>query len=218
MTDAAAVRSHNARIKIAFQLAVHVPFWTLVLWSKAALIQTGALHMDASAHRAMLVGFCVIGFGLIALALGLSAHFLKDSEDAADVQHESRALLLGAGALVSSGASLVLVSVAGPGGLASAAAGLVGAVLLTVCSAVLAAVRLRRMDELNRGVARDSGHLAFRWFAWVGGTWAILAHLQFVTAPSPLDWLTMIHGFSFIAGLVAFARKGGFDPSPSGVR
>jgi hypothetical protein len=63
---------------------------------------------------------------------------------------------------------------------------------------------------LNRSAARESGYLAFTCLTWVGGTWAMLAHVDFVAAPSALDWLTMINGFSFVAGLAAFARKGGF--------
>ena len=216
-TDEAGANSHNARVKIAFQLAVHVPFWALVLLGNAMLGGAHGVHAaDPSERWATLVGFSVIFFGLIAAGFGACASFLKGSEEAADLRRERRALLLGAGALVSSGSSLILVSIGGPDRLVPAAVGLSGALLLNVCATVLVAIRLRRMDELNRGVARDAGHLAFTWFYLVGGTWAILAHLGFVSAPAPLDWLTMFHGFSFVAGLAAFARKGGFAALPPG--
>jgi hypothetical protein len=39
----------------------------------------------------------------------------------------------------------------------------------------------------------------------------MLAHLNFVAAPSALDWLTMLAGASFVAGLVAAGRMGVFD-------
>lgn len=131
------------------------------------------------------------------------------------MRREGRALLLGAGALVASGSSLILLSAAGPNGAVSPAGALAGALFLNVLATILAVTRLRGMDELNRAVARESSSLAFTWLSTVGGTWAMLAHLGFVDAPAPLDWLTMLSGFTFVAGLVAFARKGGFDTTRS---
>lgn len=89
--------------------------------------------------------------------------------------------------------------------------GVTAALILNVIAAVLVAVRWQRLDELNRSVARDAGHQAINCLAWVGGTWAMLAHVELMPAPAPLDWLTMIHGFNLVSGLVALARKGGFD-------
>jgi hypothetical protein len=42
----------------------------------------------------------------------------------------------------------------------------------------------------------------------------VLAHVHFTPAPDALDWLTMLHGFSFVAGLVAAARRGIFAANP----
>jgi hypothetical protein len=211
-TDHANANSHNVRVKLAFQLAVHVPFWGLVLLGIVMLGETpDGQAGDSSEEWARIVGLAVMGFGLIAAGLGACANYLHDSEEAFDLRRERRALLLGAGALVSSGASLTLLSLVSPGRLVPAAIGLSGALLLNVCATVLVVIRWRRLDELNRAVARDAGYLAFTCFSWVGGTWAMVAHLDFVSAPAPLDWLTMFHGFSFIAGLVAAGRKGIFD-------
>ena len=215
-TEVPGANARNRRVKLAFQLAVHLPFWALVLLAAATLGRTEEVQAgDASERLALLVGLAMISFGLIAAAFGACAGYLDDSEEADDLRRERRALLLGAGALVAAGSSLILVSLAGPGRLVPAGVGLFAALTLNVLAMVLVAVRLRGMDELNRAVARDSGHLAFGWFSLVGGTWAILAHLGFVAAPSPLDWLTMINGFSFVAGLVAASRKGTFD-APAG--
>lgn len=212
--EASGTTSYNAQIKIAFQLAFHVPFWGLVLFATKVLDKTGQLQPDGTSERlAMLVGLAVIGFGLIAAGFGTCAGYLDDSEDAEDLRRERRALLLGACALVASGSSLIVLTLAGQGRLVPAAAGAIAALLLNVLAAIFVAVRWQRLDELNRGVAREAGYLAFTCLSWVGGTWAILAHLEFVAAPDALGWLTMIHGFSFIAGLVAFARRGGFAPA-----
>jgi hypothetical protein len=204
--------AHNVRIKAAFQLAFHVPFWGLVLLTITVLKKTDAfLSIGRTGKLAAVVGLAVIGFGLIAAAFGSCAGYLEDSEEAEDMRRERPALLLGAGALVSSGSSLIVLVLAGAGALIPVVAGAIAAIMLSVLAALFVAVRYRRLDELNRGVARDAGYFAFTCLSWVGGTWAILAHLGFVAAPDALGWLTMIHGFSFVAGLVAFARKGGFE-------
>lgn len=210
--DAPRANSHSERVKLGFVLGAYAALAALVfLWAstlgQAAEEQAGGL----SDGLAFAVGLALIGFGLIAAALRTSARFLDDPEEANDLRREGRALLLGAGALIAAGSSLILLSIAGPGRLVPPAVGLVGALSLNVLAMVLVAVRAQGLDELNRAVARESNHLAFTWFSVIGGTWAMLAHLEFAAAPTPLDWLTMFSGFSFVAGLVAMARKGGFD-------
>jgi hypothetical protein len=145
---------------------------------------------DTSGKLALLVGLAVIGFGLIAAGFGACA-------------------------LVASGSSLILLSLAGPGRLLPATVGVTGALVLNIIATVFVAVRWHRLDELNRGAARESGYVAFTCLSWFGGTWAILTHLDFVAAPALLDWLTMINGFSFVTGIVAVARKGGFATLPA---
>ena len=212
--DVSRAHSRNHRVKLAFQLALHVPFWALVLLI-ASMMDTDSSQRGVSEKWATIVGLAEMGFGLIAAGFGACAGFLHGTEEAEDLRRERRALLLGAGALLSAGSSLILVTLAGPAAVLSAATGVWGAITLNLLAALLIAIRARGLDELNRNVARDAGHFAFLWLSWVGGTWAILAHLQFMTAPAPLDWLTMLHGFSFVAGLVALARRGGFAPLPS---
>jgi hypothetical protein len=42
----------------------------------------------------------------------------------------------------------------------------------------------------------------------IGGGWSILAHLCFVLAPTPLDWLTMFTLIMFAASFIAVGRRG----------
>lgn len=206
---------HNGRLKLAFQLLFHLPFWILVLIATQALQRAGQWQPgDASLKWATLVGLAVIGFGLVAGALGTSAGFLEDTEDAEDLRRERRALLLGAAALFCSGSSLIVLCLSGPGQLLPSRIGLPAVLLLTALAALFVRIRWLRLDELNRSVARDAGHLAFALFSWTAGTWAILAHLAYLPAPSPLHVLTLIHGCSFVAGILATARKGGFATLP----
>jgi len=183
-----------------------------MLWGTAALAKIDAGKSAGVSERlAVVVGMLHVCFGLTAAAMRASARFLGDTDESDELRRQGRALLLGAGALVAAGASLILLSLAGPGRLVPPTGGLALVLPLTILATALAAIRLRLLDELNRAVARESGYLAFGWFSMVGGTWAILTHLGFVTAPTPLNWLTMIYGFTFVAGIVALAQKGGFD-------
>lgn len=205
--------AHPTWIKLAFVIGAHLPLAALIVWGSTHLGRAGiAPGGDPYAGIATLVGLLHISFGLVALALRASARFLGDTEEADDFRREGRALVLGGAALVAAGASMVLLSLSGPESAVSATAGLVGTLLLSAIAMILAGARLRQMDELNRALAKEANHLAFVWFSLVGGTWAILAHLGFVYAPTPLGWLTLIWSFSFVAGLVALARRGGFDP------
>lgn len=168
-----------------------------------------------SAGWAALVGWLHVSFGATAAAMRASARFVADSDEAADLRQEGSALLLGAAALIAAGASLIVLSMAGPGRPVLPFAGAVSAISLNALATILVTIRWRRLDELNRTAARDAGYLAIGWLTLFGGTWAILAHVGLVGAPTPLDWLTMMGGFSFVSGLVAFARKGGFASMPS---
>ncbi len=55
--------------------------------------------------------------------LRASAGFLPDADDADELRRQGHALLLGAGALIASGSSLILLSLAGPGHLRAAGGG-----------------------------------------------------------------------------------------------
>lgn len=201
--------------KFLFILAANVPFWILLSWAAVTVRRTYATQPgDVAQTLALVVGAVHVSFGLTAAALRFSARFLGDAEEADDLREQGSALLLGAGALISAGASLILLSLAGSGSLMPPAIVLAGALLLNALAWLLVVVRMRRLDELQRSLAREASYLALNWFSVIGGTWAIVAHLGFVTAPTPLAWLTMLSGFSFLGGIVALARRGGFDTPP----
>ncbi len=184
----------------------------LVLWAVFALGKTDPVKAGgASEWFAVVVGLSLISFGVTAAAVRASASFLTDPEDADDLREQGRALLLGAGALIAAGASLILLSLSGPGRLVSPALGLAAVLFLNILATILVKMRWRLLDEMNRAVAHEAGYLAFGWLSTIGGTWATLAHLGYVAGPAPLDWLTMFSGFNFMAGLIALARRGGFE-------
>jgi hypothetical protein len=208
------VNWRKAWVKTAFIMGTNLIAAVLVGGAAAALNGGDPFHpVGSSAKMATLVGWLHVSFGATAVAVRASARFLDDAEEADDLRREGCALLLGAGALVAAGSSLIMLALAGLGSVLSPLAMLNIVLFLNALAWLLVWVRLRLLDELNRAVARDAGYLAITWLSLIGGTWAMLAHLGFANAPAPLDWLTMINGFSFVAGLVALARKGGFAHS-----
>lgn len=211
-TDRAGVNPHSAQVKLICVLAFNAPFWALMFWGAVTLGKTAAVKSGGiSEILAVVVGMLHVSFGLTAAAVRTSAHFIYETDESNELRRQGRALLLGAAALVAAGSSLILLSIAGPGLLVSPTDGLAVVMLLCILATVLVNMRLRLLDELNRAIARESGYFAFVWFSMVGGTWAILAHLEFVAPPTPLNWLTMIYGFSFVAGIIALTHRGGFD-------
>jgi hypothetical protein len=68
------------------------------------------------------------------------------------------------------------------------------------------------LDELWQTLSRESGSWAFHLVFVIGGGWAILAHLGFVRAPSPLDWLTLLTLSVFAASVIAVSRRGLLKP------
>jgi hypothetical protein len=205
--------SRDDWVRFAFVLGMNLPFWALMLWATIAIGRTDAVRADgAPVVFAVVVGILHVSFGLTAAAQRASTRFVRVEDEAEELRHEGRSLLLGAGALIAAGSSMILLAVAGPDRLVPPVVGLAGAVLLTVAAMILVAVRRQGLDELGRIAERDSGYLAFQWFSLIGGSWGILAHLGFVAAPTPLHWLSMIWAFSFAGGILAAARKGVFDP------
>jgi hypothetical protein len=178
----------------------------MIALTGADIFHAGGVPETAAAF----VGILHLSFGFTAAAIRMTARFEIDPERADELRREGRALLLGSVVLVAAGLSLVVLSLAGPDRPIPPQAGAIAAIGLQAFALILAAVRLRRMDELTQEMTRDAGRLAFQWLTLVGGTWAALAHLGYLRAPAPLEWLALMGAFSFVAGLVALAKRGGF--------
>lgn len=218
-TDGSGRGPRGTRIPLVFMFVVIIMVWALFFGVSHGRHSTGALNpRNAYVFFAEVVGMLQISFGLVAAAVRASAAFQPDPEEAGELRREGGALLLGAGALISSGAALILLSLAGPGRTVPSVIGLWGWLFLSIVAAILVALRWRVLDELNRAAVLNSDHLAFKWLSLIGGAWAGLAYLNFVAAPSALDWLTMLGGAGFVAGLIAAGRMGVFDVPSSGSR
>ncbi len=186
----------------------------LAAWSYGALAG-GALPgaMDLSAKAALVLGLTLLGLALLCLAVVGAAHlpgsFLTD-EQAEDTRDRRRVTLYSAAWMAAMGGTLTLLSLAAPGGPISPATALAGSVmLLGIATAADFAIR-PLLDELWQALSRESGNAAFQIVFFLGGGWAILAHLGYVRAPTPLDLVTLFVSVSLIAGTVAVGRRGLF--------
>lgn len=102
---------------------------------------------------------------------------------------------------------LIVLALAGPGGVLSPAAALAGALLLIAVLTLLGIATWRLSDELVRTLSYETGNMAFYLILVLGGGWAMLAHLGFVAAPAPLDWLTMFTLLLYVASFIALGRR-----------
>jgi len=110
--------------------------------------------------------------------------------------------------MVAWGLALVLLAAGGPAGSVSSRIALAGAGTLLAVTVVLTAVIWRHMDELMRSLSNEAGNMSFYLVALPGDGWAVLAHLGFVAASAPLDWLTMLTGLMLLGSFIAVGRRG----------
>jgi hypothetical protein len=153
----------------------------------------------------------LVAFGLLGLGLTAAAHAglgLQPRQQVESIVEQGRVLPYSCVVIAALGLTLVLLSLAGPGGVLSPGTALVGAVLLLGIATALSLAIWPRIDELSQTVSRETGNAAYYLIVVAGGGWAILAHLGFVPAPTPLDWLTMLIVIMFAASVIAAGRRG----------
>ncbi|GGD57048.1 hypothetical protein GRI62_02395 [Erythrobacter arachoides] len=176
------------------------------------LAETGALgEFDASREIALLVGLFYVLIALIILA-GIAvpragATFLN-VEDAEEIQEQRPMLTLSGIGTAVAGAALIVVALGGANGVLDPLMAVAAYAILGIVAVVVSLRSMKLQDELMVAMGRQAGATAFYLVALVGGTWAVLAHLGFVTGPTPLDWLTMIWALMLLAAFIVVAKKG----------
>lgn len=176
------------------------------LYEGGTLGEIGPSGMIACVAGAVFVLIALpIGLGLVLPALGAQ---MLNVEDAEELRDQRRMLAFGAASMAAWGAALIVLALAGEGGIVSPSMGLAIVLALFAVSTLLTVSMWRRMDELMRGMSRECGNLSFYLLALVGGGWAMLAHLGFTSAPAPLDWLTMFTALTLLASFIAVGRRG----------
>ncbi|MDE1466981.1 hypothetical protein [Aurantiacibacter sp. D1-12] len=165
----------------------------------------------ASVEVASLVGmiYLVTGLfvGLGALVPNAGAKVLN-VEDADELREQRAMLLYSSIGMVVAAIALIVVAHGGAAGAINPDVAL-GVYIVTSIIAVAVSLKSRRhSDELMRAVSTETASMSFYLLALIGGTWAVLAHLQYVTAPTPLDWLTMFWSLMLLAAFIVTAKRG----------
>lgn len=146
-----------------------------------------------------------VGVGLA--SPGFGARFLN-VEDADELREMQRTLLFSTIGMLAFGLALLVAALAGPEAPIDPLTGLVGFVLLLAIGTYAGVRQQRHTDELMQSVSREATSLAFYLTFLLGGGWALLAHLDFVAGPAPLDWLTMFAGIMLLASFAVCGRRG----------
>ena len=174
-----------------------------------SLAHSGAMSISdwvAAATGAFLVFGATLG-ALMTASTRTKLNLVVDEEAAEEMRERSRSFFYSFAWMAAWGLLLIGLSLAGPGGLLSPMAVGAGALFLIVIITLLTIASWRLSDELGRTLSRETGNVAFYLTLVLGGSWAMLAHLGFVVAPAPLDWLTLLTLLSFAAAFIALGRR-----------
>ena len=210
-TSEAADRKRRLK-KTAFALLLGGVVGFLGATAGMELADSGALgEFDPSREIALLIAilYAITGLGILAgIAFPRAGATFLNVEDAEEIR-ELKAILTSSGlGMVLAGAALAVVALRGTNDVITPGTALALYIAMSV-AAVALSVRISRLqDELMQAMGMQTGTVAVHLLVLVGGTWAVLAHLGFVVAPAPLDWLTMIWALMLLAAFVVVARKG----------
>ncbi|MHA7819198.1 MAG: hypothetical protein ACX930_06090 [Erythrobacter sp.] len=147
----------------------------------------------------------LVGVGAASPRLGISMIMFEDRE-----QWEDEKLLMWLSAIGSGAYGLIvaILALVEPLDLA------VGVPLLAGLSILLGALFytcwriLREYDELWHEINAEMCVVGFYLTFLVGGIWSIGAHLGFIPALAPLDWITLLTAASLTGAIVATKRRG----------
>jgi hypothetical protein len=187
----------------------------LAVWVYQALTGMVSNALRVSETAALVLGLALCGLALLCVGVVAAAHArasLLTPEQEQDTREQGRVTIYSAIWMAVTGLTLVLLTLAGPGGIVSSATALLGSIALLAISAVVTFAIWPRLDELSQAISREAGNAAFYLVFIIGGGWAVLAHLGFVRPATPLDWLTLLILSSFAASFIALGRRGLLKP------
>ena len=165
-----------------------------------------ASEMFAAATGAILVVVGALG-GLLTASVRSDLNLVEDEVAAEEMRERGQLFLCSFAWLFACGLLLIGLSLGGPGGLLSAAVAGSGALVLVAILTLLKIAAWRLQDELGRTLSHETGNMTFYLILVIGGGWALLAHLGFVAAPAPLDWLTLFTVLMFAAAVIVLGRR-----------
>ena len=187
-------------------------FFLLAIWGFSAFGVADVLNaIGVSAWVAVGLGLALIFLASLGNFVVANAHrgagLIDDKDVAEDLRERGRLYSCSYVWMAACGLLLIVLGLGGPGGVLSPAAALAGALVLIAVLTVLGIAAWRLSDELARTLSHETGNMAFYLILVLGGGWAMLAHLGFVAAPAPLDWLTMLTMLLFVATFIVLGRR-----------
>lgn len=189
------------------QNLVAVLLFLLALWGFRSFGGAMGISEKVAAVTGLLL--IVLGFfGSFAVAsVRMGANLVDDEMAADDMRERGRLMFCSLVWIVACGLLLIGLSLSGPGGVLPPSTALAGALVLIAVLTVLGIAAWRLSDELGRTLSYETGNMAF-YLIWVlGSGWAVLAHLGFVAAPAPLDWVTLFVVLLFAASFIVLGRR-----------
>jgi len=167
--------------------------------------------LEPSAMIAAVVGalYVLIGafVGLGAASPQVGARFLN-VEDADELREQKRVLILSGWSMGLWGVSLMTLAFAAPDGPVPQGAALAIGTGCLIIGIGLSVLVYRASDELMAAVNLEAGALSYGLASLVIGVWAMAAHLGYVSAPRPLDLLTLLYVLVLLASFIAVGRRG----------
>jgi len=191
------------------QNAVAIIAFLLVIWGFSGLVRVSAISVSgwiAAVTGATLVVMAVLG-SLVTASTRTNLALVDDEVAAEEMRERGRLFFCSFTWMAAFGLLLIGLSLSGPGGLLSPIAAVAGALILIAILTALGIAAWRMSDELGRTLSHETGNMAFYLILVLGGGWAMLAHLGFVVAPAPLDWLTLFTVLMFAASFIALGRR-----------
>jgi hypothetical protein len=204
-------RPFNRRSFAGFVIAtaLTIAMFMLARWALVDKVSLDALGPSVAVPLVLgMVLVAVAAMGLLFTAAAWARLGVVPSEQAEMLLEQGRVLPYSYIVIAAMGLLLVLLSLAGPGGMLSPGVALAGVAILVGLQAALSLAIWPRLDELSQTLSRETGNAAFYLIVVVGGGWASLAQLDFVLAPAPLDWVTMLTVLMLAASVIAAARRG----------
>ncbi len=206
--------------KLLLQFAAGVVFGGLVGFGVGHLagryFEDEALkNLPLSVEIAGLVAVIYMVMAVIVLAGSLSPKMgakLLNVEDEAEVRELQSQLLNSGLGMVLWGVALMALALAAPVGPLPTPAALVIAAVGLVSGLWFAWKTYRSSDELLLAINLEAGALTYGLMLVVLGGWGMLAHLDYVTGPQPLDLLTACYVLALLATFISAGRRGMLMP------
>ncbi len=177
-----------------------------------------AWQLDASREIAGLVGivFLLMASAVLAGVLRPSAgaRFLN-VEDAGELREQRTQLIYSGVGTMAFGGVLLALALTGEGLPLGNDIGAGIALCLIVVGAVLSIFSRKHSDELQTALSKEAVGTSFSLLFLFGGGWAILAHADQLSAPAPLDWLTMFAVSLLIGAFWQAGRRGMLTRGPN---